>query len=146
MTHAPTPRKQSPAGPGATKPLLTQGALYALVGLVQLGADWVLFVVLSYWGLQPVLANILGRLAGAGLGFFLNGRITFRDANRPSRLHVRSLAKFAISWAAMTTLSTLLVMASVAAFGLEATWLTKPMIDVLLAAAGFLASKYWIYR
>lgn len=134
------------ASPSNVRPVLKQGMLYGVVGAAQLGADWLAFVALSYFGMSPAVANVLGRIVGASLGFVLNGRFTFRQADGSSHLHVRSLSRFAISWATMTALSTLLVTASVSALGLEATWITKPMIDVLLAVAGFVASKYWIYR
>ena len=134
-----------PSSPNA-KPMLKQGLLYGVVGAAQLGADWLAFVALSYFGMVPALANVLGRVTGASLGFVLNGHFTFRQSDGSTHLHVRSLSRFAISWATMTALSTLLVTASVSTFGLEATWITKPMIDVLLAVAGFVASKYWIYR
>ncbi|MFT3667271.1 MAG: GtrA family protein [Pseudoxanthomonas sp.] len=135
-----------PAPSSGTRPLFKQGFLYGVVGAAQLGADWLAFVMLSYFGLEPALANVLGRVVGASLGFVLNGRFTFRQIDGSTHLHVRSLSRFAISWLAMTALSTLLVTASVSVFGLETTWITKPMIDAILAAAGFVASKYWIYR
>lgn len=127
-------------------PVFKQGLLYGLVGAAQLGADWLAFVALSYFGMVPAFANILGRVVGASLGFVLNGRFTFRQTDGAAQLHIRSLSRFAISWALMTGLSTLLVTASVSAFGLETTWIMKPLIDVFLAVAGFVASKYWIYR
>jgi len=127
-------------------PVFKQGLLYGVVGAAQLGADWLAFVALSYLGMAPAIANVLGRVVGASLGFVLNGRFTFRQTDGSAQLHARSLSRFAISWALMTGLSTLLVTASVSAFGLETTWITKPLIDILLAVAGFVASKYWIYR
>ena len=31
-------------------------------------------------------------------------------------------------------------------FGLQASWLFKPAVDIGVAAAGFLAARHWIYR
>lgn len=138
-------RESKSSSPDAM-PMLKQGLLYGVVGAAQLGADWLTFVALSYFGMAPAVANVLGRVVGASLGFVLNGHFTFRQTDGSAQLHARSLSRFAISWTLMTGLSTLLVTASVSAFGLEATWITKPLIDVLLAVGGFVTSKYWIYR
>lgn len=161
MNNPPSPSSRAPAVAPATpdaaggsneyasagaKSLLSQGLLYGLFGAAQLVADWLAFVVLSYMGVAPALANVVGRIGGAALGFVLNGRFTFRAPDAPAQLHVRSLSKFIISWLLMTLLSTVLVMASVATLGIQATWLTKPLIDLTLAVAGFLISKHWIYR
>ena len=46
----------------------------------------------------------------------------------------------------MSVLSTLAVMGLDQLHGLHAAWLGKPLVDAVLAALGFLAAKYWIYR
>ncbi len=125
--------------------MLRQAIGYALVGGVQLLADWLLFVVLTGLGLGVVPGNLLARVAGASLGFWLNGRYTFARNGQP-RLGTRQLGRFTFLWLVTTTASTLAVHVLDQAQGLQAAWLGKPMVDALLAGAGFLASKYWIYR
>jgi len=123
--------------------LLRQGRFFILVGLLQWLADWSVMVTLSHAGLLIAYANVAGRVGGALLGFWLNGRFTFsRDGRGPTR---RQLARYVVLWCATALLSTAAVMAVNALFGLKGAWLGKPMIDVLLATGSFLASRYWVY-
>ena len=57
--------------------LLRQGSLFGVVGGLQLAAEWACFVATTALGLAVVPANLFGRVAAAGLGFWLNGRYTF---------------------------------------------------------------------
>ena len=50
---------------------------YAAIGLVQWLVEYGLMVVLSRWVMPVEPANVIGRLAGAVLGFWLNGKWTF---------------------------------------------------------------------
>ena len=59
--------------------LTRQGRHYLLIGGVQWLLDWGVMVALSHWGLPVEAANVAGRICGAMLGFWLNGRITFLD-------------------------------------------------------------------
>lgn len=125
--------------------LLRQGAGYGAVGVVQLLLDWALFVGLSAFGAPTVAANLVGRIGGALLGFWLNGIVTFRGAGG-SRLGWTRLGRFLLSWAVMTLLSTLAVALLDRHAGLQWAWLAKPVVDALLALCGFVVSRYWIYR
>lgn len=125
--------------------VLRQLAGYGLVGGVQLLADWLLFVLLTGLGLGVVPGNLLARMAGASLGFWLNGRYTFARDGHP-RLGARQLGRFALLWLLTTAASTLAMQALHQAQGLHAAWLGKPLVDAALAAVGFLASKHWVYR
>jgi putative flippase GtrA len=116
---------------------------YAIVGLTQLAVEWGLFVAATALLVPVPVANVAARIAGASLGFWLNGRFTF--ARSGAVLDRRALLRFATSWAALTVVGTVAVTAIEAAAGLRATWVAKPVIDVLMAGVGFLASKYWIY-
>lgn len=122
-----------------------QLALYAVIGGIQLCADWCCFVVLTYAGLGVVPANLCARVLGATLGFWLNGRFTFAgDGNH--RLGATRAWKFAASWCLMSVLSTAGVWFVERGVSLAAARLAKPVIDAFLAGLGFLASKLWIYR
>nr|MBP6627127.1 GtrA family protein [Arenimonas sp.] len=118
---------------------------YALVGGAQLLADWLLFVLLTGLGLGVVPGNLLARMAGASLGYWLNGRYTFARDGQP-RLGAGPLGRFVVLWLLTTSASTLAMHALDQSQGLHAAWLGKPLVDAALAAAGFLASKYWVYR
>lgn len=118
---------------------------YGIVGVGQLGIDWLTFVLLSRLGLPVAVANVAGRVCGAVAGFWLNGRWTFSKKTGPA-LGLRQFLRFAASWVVMTVLSTLVVMMVDRSHGLHWTWVAKPFADAILAGLGFLVSKFWIYR
>ena len=118
---------------------------FGVVGGVQLVLDWACFVLLTAAGLAVVPANLAGRIAGASVGFWLNGRVTFARDGQAQHSR-RQLLRFAVFWLGTTALSTLALQAIDADQGLRAAWLLKPLVEALLAAAGFIASRHWIYR
>lgn len=119
--------------------------LYAVIGGVQLGADWICFVAATWLGVAVIPANLSGRIFGAILGFWLNGRLTFAEDGR-GRLGHTHAAKFATSWLVMSLLSTGAVWLTEQWAGIDGARVAKPFIDAALAGLGFLASKLWIYR
>jgi putative flippase GtrA len=125
--------------------IIKQGVSYGFIGLVQIGVDWLTFIGLTQLGLPTGTANITGRIVGAALGFWLNGHFTFaRGSVRP--LRSRHAIKFIASWTLTTLLSTGAVMLAAHTKGLHMAWVVKPLADLALAAIGFAASKYWIYK
>ncbi len=126
--------------------MLRQVVGFGLVGGLQLLLDWACFVALTAIGVAVPPANLAGRIAGASLGFWANGRFTFSRPGEPPRLGRRRLLRFVLFWLAMTAISTLAVMGLDKMHGLHAAWLGKPLVDAALAGLGFLAAKYWIYR
>lgn len=124
--------------------LLRQGGSFLVVGLLQLLIDWVVFVALSWFGLAAVPSNILGRISGAMLGFWLNGRFTF--AGEDTTIGRRQLARFIIMWSSTTAISTWAVGTIDATAGLKWAWLAKPAIDLALSGIGFLVSRHWVYK
>ncbi len=124
--------------------LLRQGSHYMAIGLLQYVVDWGVMVTLSHFGTPVELANVAGRVSGAVLGFWLNGRITF--ARQAGRLGPQQLRRFVLLWLAMTALSTWAV-AGVAGFaGLRWAWAAKPAVELLLACISFTVSRHWVYR
>ena len=126
--------------------MIRQVVGFGLVGGLQLLLDWACFVALTALGVAVLPANLVGRVAGASLGFWANGRFTFAKPGAPPRLGRRRLLRYVLFWLAMSVLSTLAVMGLDQLHGLHAAWLGKPLVDAVLAAMGFLAAKYWIYR
>jgi putative flippase GtrA len=124
---------------------LRQLASYGLVGGLQLLLDWACFVLLTAAGAAVVPANLAGRIAGASLGYWLNGRYTFARGGVPTLSRRRAL-RFVLFWLATTAASTLAVHAIDAREGLQAAWLLKPLVEALLAGLGFLTARHWIYR
>ena len=126
--------------------MIRQVVGFGLVGGLQLLLDWACFVALTALGVAVLPANLVGRVAGASLGFWANGRFTFAKPGEPPRLGRRRLLRYVLFWLAMSALSTVAVMGLDQLHGLHGAWLGKPLVDAVLAAMGFLAAKYWIYR
>jgi putative flippase GtrA len=104
------------------------------------------FVLLTKMGAGSIASNLTGRLAGACLGFLLNGRLTFHHKRRAATITSRSALRFAAFWVAASLVSTAAVFAINSYAGLKAAWLGKPIIEATLAIISFLCSKFWIYR
>ena len=126
--------------------LLRQGSAYIIIGLLQLLLDWLVFVAATAAGLPVVPGNSAGRLAGMLLGFWLNGRITFADAQGRQRLGWHRFARFLPLWLLLTAASTLLVSAADHALGLQYAWLAQPVVEGGLAIASFVLLRHVVYR
>lgn len=129
----------------STVTLSRQLLAYAGIGALQWLIDTALMIGLSALGLAVALATVCGRISGAMLGYWLNGRYTFASGVQPV-LHGASLARFIGFWLLATGCSALLLAAIDHRFGLQASWLFKPAVDIGVAVAGFLAARHWIYR
>lgn len=124
--------------------LSRQGRHYLAIGIVQWLLDWGVMVGLSHAGLPVEPANIAGRISGAVLGFWLNGRITF--AGEDTTVGRRQLGRFLMMWVLTTLLSTWALGAIDDAVGLRWAWLAKPAVELGLGALGFVLSRHWVYR
>lgn len=124
--------------------LTRQSRNYLMFGVFQYFIDWGVMVGLSHMGMPVEAANLAGRISGALLGFWLNGRFTF--ASEDTQVGRRQFGRFATMWIATTIASTWAISAVDAYAGLKWTWLAKPVIEVVLGGIGFLASRHWVYR
>lgn len=122
-----------------------QVGAFLAVGGVQLALDTLVFIALSALGVPVVAANVAGRVIGASVGYWLNGRVTFAREDGPG-LHGRALQRFVVSWVLLTTLGTVLLRAIDLRYGLGATWLAKPLVEAFLALLGFVSLKYFVFR
>ena len=127
-------------------PLHLQVGLFLVVGGAQLVVDWITFVLLTEMGVGAIASNLAGRLAGACLGFLLNGRLTFLHKRKATSITSRSALRFAAFWIAASLVSTTAVSTINFYAGLKAAWLGKPIVEAILAIVSFLCSKFWIYR
>lgn len=121
-----------------------QGRNYLVFGAMQWLLDWGVMVLLSHLGLAVEIANVAGRVAGATLGFWLNGLITF--ASDDTQVGKRQFARFLVLWLSTTFVSTWAIGAIEDAVGLRWAWLAKPGVEVALAGVGFVVSRQWVYR
>jgi putative flippase GtrA len=124
--------------------LTRQGRHYLTIGALQWLVDWGVMVMLSHAGMLVAPANVAGRISGAMLGYWLNGRITF--AGDDSALGRVQFARFAMMWLAMTALSTLLIDRIDNHLGLQWAWLAKPAVEAALGLLGFMISRHWVYK
>jgi len=103
------------------------------------------FVAATALGMPAAPGNLLGRVSGMLLGFWLNGRYTFaRDGEH--RLGWSRFARFLLLWAVLTAISTLLVTLAAEHLGLRYAWLAKPLVEGGLAAVSFLLMRTLIFR
>lgn len=121
-----------------------QSRHYLVIGVVQWLLDWGVMVGLSHLGLAVELANVAGRISGAALGFWLNGRITF--ASDDTKIGRRQFARFGLMWLLTTAASTWALGAIDDAVGLKWAWIAKPGVELVLGGIGFVLSRHWVYR
>lgn len=125
--------------------LLRQGGQFALIGLLQLLLDWAVFVAATAAGMPVAPGNLLGRVSGAALGFWLNGRFTFAEQGS-ARLGWQRFLRFALLWIVLTVISTWLIGQVATALGLRYAWLAKPVVEGLLAVVSFFVWRHLVFR
>ncbi len=121
--------------------LARQGFSFLLIGGGLVLADWAVFVMLTALGVPAPAANVAGRVVGALLGFWANGRVTFGSALGRHRFF-----RFALLWLILTMLSTYLVTVVANHLGLQMAWLAKPLVEGCLSLLSFIVSRHWVYR
>ena len=131
-------------GRGRTLSLLRQSRHYLAIGLVQWLLDWGVMVGLSHLGSPVEVANIAGRVCGASLGFWANGRFTFAGTSTAVGRH--QLLRFVVMWLGTTVASTWALALVDDLLGLKWAWLAKPLVELALGALGFFLSRHWVYR
>lgn len=117
---------------------------YTLVGGVQWLLDWGVMVALSHFGMAVAAANVSGRVSGALLGYWLNGKLTF--AGEDTAIGRRQLLRYLGMWLGTTLASTWMMTHIDLVFGLRWAWLAKPGVDAALGLIGFLLSRHWVYK
>ncbi|MEO5962261.1 MAG: GtrA family protein [Thermomonas sp.] len=117
---------------------------YAVIGLLQWLVEYSLMLALSEWVMPVEPANVIGRVAGATLGFWLNGKWTF--AGEDTHMGRRAALRFVLMWLVLTVLNTWLVGAIDEDFGLRRAQLLKPLADLVSGIIGFLLSRHWVYK
>jgi putative flippase GtrA len=123
-----------------------QGLVFVLVGLLQLVLDSTIFILLDLATGMPGPANLVGRICGAFLGYFLNAKFTFANSNNAGKLSKAQLTRFLIVWILLTTVSTALVVLVHQQLDPNSSYLAKPLIESMLAFFSFFISRHWIYR
>ena len=117
---------------------------YAVIGIAQWLLEYVLMLALSEWVMPVEPANVIGRIAGAMLGFWLNGKWTF--AGDDTHVGRHAALRFGAMWLVLTVFNTWLVASIDHRAGLRMAQLLKPGADLLTGGIGFLLSRHWVYR
>jgi putative flippase GtrA len=117
---------------------------YTLIGGVQWLVDWGVMVALTHLGMRVWPANTLGRVAGALLGYWLNGKLTF--AGDEHAIGRTQLQRFVLMWLGTTLASNFALGTVNGSLGLKWAWLAKPAVEFTLGVIGFLLSRHWVYR
>lgn len=124
--------------------LTREGRDYLAIGLLQWLVDWGVVVGLTHMGLIVAPANVAGRITGALIGFWLNGKLTF--AGDGNTVGPAQFQRFMTMWVCTTLLSTWALTQIDDVLGLRWVWLAKPAVEVALGIVGFVLSRYWIYK
>ncbi len=134
------------AHPGQCDPMTLRrhASHYLAIGFVQWLLDWGVMVGLSHFGMRVVPANIVGRIAGACVGYWLNGKLTF--AGDDTTVGHKQFGRFLAMWVFTTALSTLAMGHIDDVFGLKWAWIAKPAIELVLGLIGFVLSRHWVYK
>ncbi|MGZ3172372.1 MAG: GtrA family protein [Croceibacterium sp.] len=93
----------------------------------------------TYVRVPPLLANLLGYIAGVGLGFFLHSRVSFRGHGRRDRIAGRT-ARSAVVSLTTFTLNSLFVGLLTGPLHGPTWWPVIPMVGVTPLVA------FWLYR
>jgi putative flippase GtrA len=126
-----------------TRQLFKQLLQYGTVGLCALGVDVGVFTLLRGLGAELVTANVVARLMGAVTAYSGNHLWTFAQA-RAAADWWQSSWRYAVLWAGMTGLSTMLL-SGLVRFGAPET-LSKLGVEMLMPLLNFLISRYWVFR
>lgn len=124
--------------------LTRQGRHYLLIGGVQWLLDWGVMVLISHLGAKVEVANVCGRISGAMVGFWLNGKITF--SSESTTVGRKQLQRFVLMWLCNTAISTFAIGHIDEVFGLQWAWIAKPAVELTLGLIGFLLSRHWVYK
>lgn len=127
-----------------TRDLVPQLVRYGLVGGIVAGSDYAVYAATVWLSDGAYLAaNGLGKVAGAGLGFWLHKRVTFswkqrNDAGWQARAYA---ALFVFNLALSSVLLTVLV-----ELGRFDAYLSRLAVDAVVIATAFVGSRLWVYR
>jgi len=124
--------------------LRRQSRHYLIIGGIQWLVDWGVMVGLSHMGMAIEPANIAGRISGALLGYWLNGKLTFSGDD--TAVGRTQLQRFVMMWLCTTAISTWSMGAIDDLLGLKWAWLAKPGIELALGVIGFVLSRHWVYK
>lgn len=127
-----------------TRDLAPQLLRYLAVGGVIAVTDYAVYAATVWLTSGAYLpANVLGKLVGAALGFWLHKHVTFRWEQRDAA--VWQARSYAALLAFNLALSTVLLFALVEAAGFD-EYLSRLAVDAVIVATAFVGSRLWVWR
>ena len=113
---------------------------YGLVGIGSNVSIYLVYIFITYLGVDPKIAMTLVFIVGALIGFVGNRRWTFTHYGSSSRAGIR----FLVSYAAAYTFNLLCMWFAVDRLGVP-HYLVQAVNVVLISLLLFIAQKYWIF-
>lgn len=119
---------------------------YGLVGIVVYSFDYsIYFFIVSISYEHYLLANILGKVSGALLGFYLHRKWTFKKGNYRFNSHSQFIKYIVLFGFNIVFSSILLFVAESYSYILDIR-ISRILIDVLIITTAFLVSKLLIFK
>ncbi len=122
-----------------------QFLVYLLVGGIQYVMDIAIFSGLTLF-ISTEIANVTSRGTTALVGYWLNGKMTFKTEGR-NRIHLMGFQRFLMVWLLMTLISTFLIGLMVSHYQLswEVAIAVKLIVEVVLVVFNFLLQKRYVF-
>ena len=129
---------------GALPALIVQYLRFGLVGLfvtaLGVAAYW---VPATFFGVAPLLANLLGYAVAVAFGYVLHSRISFRGHGRRDRQAVRTMRFFVVSLVSLA-LNSLFVWVLTGPLDGPTWWPVIPMLFVTPLVT-FSLNRQWVF-
>lgn len=129
---------------GALSAVIVQYLRFGLVGLfvtaLGVGAYW---VPATFFGVAPLLANLLGYAVAVAFGYVLHSRISFRGHGRRDRQGVRTARFFVVSLVSLV-LNSLFVWVLTGPLDGPTWWPVIPMLFVTPLVT-FSLNRQWVF-
>ena len=129
---------------GALPAVIVQYLRFGLVGLfvtaLGVGAYW---VPATFFGVAPLLANLLGYAVAVAFGYVLHSRISFRGHGRRDRQTVRTARFFVVSLVSLV-LNSLFVWVLTGPLDGPTWWPVIPMLFVTPLVT-FSLNRHWVF-
>lgn len=116
------------------------------VGLLNTLIDFVIFTLLTSFGLVYTLAQVISYSAGTANSFVLNKKVTFRDSNRGVKegFDRMQLLKFIILNLIVLGISLLLMHLLTDKFGVQVL-ISKVLVTFVTVIINFFGSRKWVF-
>ncbi|MGX3098454.1 GtrA family protein [Helicobacter sp. 23-1046] len=115
--------------------------VYGLVGVANTCVGLGLCLLLTFLGLVPEVANLLGNIAGVINSYFLNKKFTFKSKNS----HKQDAWRFGVAMgiAYLANLATLSISHRIC--GVD-VYIAQILASVVYTIVGYFISKFWAFK